>query len=351
MDESCDDEFPCTKVSLIRSNMATLVLSFDGGGARVVLQYYILRRLIEQFPALLSQISVFAGTSAGSILAAAIASGRAHDLDMSKAFVDSIFHRSTCHTLISLGGLVKAKYANDVLRAQLTARLGGDTTLLVNVPRPLFITGFSMVGAQERRVGGTNHQHLLRRDEPVPAWLHTRCTRWHNVYFHNFEEDDQSSDTLVDVVMKSTAAPTYFPMVDHVVDGGIANNNPSLAVTTNLIALGVPLETIYVLSIGSGEKARQYDGPANASLGVVQWLPLMLNVLFDANAEAISQSCFHILSDRFHRVNPVLVDDITLDSTSDYDSLVRVANDVDLEETYAWIEKTTETKRAHPMDA
>lgn len=326
--------------------MPTFVLAFDGGGARVVLQWRILQRVLEVFPDLLKQVTVFAGTSAGAILASLLALGMEQMIPsvMTDQALGALFDRSCLHKFTSVDGLIKAKYENENLRQMLQANIG--QVYLADVPRSLFITAFSTVGLQQqqRHVAVDHHLHLVQNDVPIPEWLNMRCSRWHNLYFHNFV-DSRAKDDLVEIIMKSAAAPTYFPMVDHTVDGGIANNNPSLCVTTNLIALGVPLEDIYVLSLGSGEKPRELASAPNASLGLLQWIPSLVNMIFDANSEAISHSCFHILCARFHRVNPVLQDDIALDAVGEYLQLVAIADALDLEPTLDWIERATDTAR------
>ena len=58
----------------------------------------------------------------------------------------------------------------------------------------------------------------------------------------------------------------------------------------------------------------------------------------DANAECISQSCQEILGARFHRISPVLSEEIPLHSTDDYAKLEQIGQDVNLGATFHWIE-------------
>ena len=349
--------------------MKFLVLALDGGGARMFLQWKVLSRILDRFPKFLSSVSLFAGTSAGSILAAMLACDKTDGLDaiLDPLLMDEIFKRTPCHALVSLNGLVKAKYQNDGLRHLLHSHFGHMT--MQAVPHPLFIPAFNTFGHHDQEVDHHAHgfnrqcqaqagiaheqsniaheqamavlpsprnQHLL--DEEAPDWMHARCDRWHNVFYHNLTDDHGQEERVVKVIMQSCAAPTYFPMVDHCVDGGIVHNNPSLAAMSNLRALGILLEDIYILSLGTGEKSDHLVTRPNASLGVLQWLPHILSMMFDANMEATSQSCHEILGKRFFRLNPVLKQEVPLDSMQSFAYMQDVANEVDLSSVFDWIE-------------
>ena len=51
------------------------ILSLDGGGCRAIIESTVLARLLETHPKLLEDVDLFAGTSAGSILALCFAAG------------------------------------------------------------------------------------------------------------------------------------------------------------------------------------------------------------------------------------------------------------------------------------
>jgi len=111
--------------SIAGSNLF-LILAFDGGGSRVVLQWKILERILKEVPAFLATVSLFAGTSAGSILASALACGMvgAADKIFNASLMDKIFSRSSYHALTSLNGLTHAKYDNCNLRTVLNDNFG-----------------------------------------------------------------------------------------------------------------------------------------------------------------------------------------------------------------------------------
>lgn len=338
------------------SKMPFLILALDGGGARVLLQLRILTRILAQHPELLSVVSVYAGTSAGAILAAGLACGMGPFIDqiITPANIKFIFRpksawrRSRLYRFLTMRGILRAKHDNEALDHLLRDHFG---SVPVNeVPRALFVPAFSTVGrhqcedndcdaAQRPHKGsiGLSSEHLTAPSSP--DWMNTRCERWHNVFYHNLN-DRSSHIPVARAVLKSGAAPYYLPMVGHTVDGGVSHNNPSMAILSHLLAMGIPLEEIHILSIGTGEKPEQMDVRRDASLGLVQWLPHLMSMIFDANEEATSQSCYEILGDRFHRVNPVLEHTIPLDTTDDAQlaELLRVADAAPLEQTMQWVD-------------
>ncbi|CAF1095764.1 unnamed protein product [Rotaria sordida] len=79
-----------------------------------------------------------------------------------------------------------------------------------------------------------------------------------DTYTHLFtRNDDLYSTCLVDVLMATTAAPTYFKPhclngINYI-DGGVQMNNPTMAAYTKAIEYGYKKEEIFVLSLGTGD--------------------------------------------------------------------------------------------------
>lgn len=328
------------EIEPVNTRKKHLIISFDGGGARMVIQYYIMLRIIEKFPNLLEKVSVYAGTSAGAILASYFATNNQIDL-VSKKTLDAIFSRSCFRKLISLGGMVKSKYTSKHLR-EVVESLVGEATL-GQVQKGLFIPVFH--ATKDVNVEKQENPHW----SPEPSWLKARVPRWGPQYKHNLDsgvvsvgnnlgDNSYVSEKLAEIILQSAAAPYYFPMCGEYVDGGIGNNNPSLSILTKLIARGVDGRDIYILSIGSGETPLSIDGE-NKDWGAAQWLPYLLNMTFDASEEVTSQQCYDLLRDRFWRIQPVLEHAIALDDTHAFDKLVSIAGNHDLRHTFDWLEK------------
>lgn len=217
----------------------------------------------------------------------------------------------------------------------------GDTRIH-DVKKTLFVTSFAVNTNDQQSQTKLDQTQLELLKEGVSPADHDvniyRCARWHTVFFHNFNDDSQNVK-VSDAVMKSTAAPYYFPMVGNCVDGGVAHNNPSLAVVTNMLNDGVDLQDIYVLSFGSGETPHQLNVPDNASLGLIDYAPHFLDMVFDASAEVISQSCKGLLKTRFCRINPIIEPAISLDDANSFDRLLEIAENVDLSKVESWIKE------------
>ncbi|HMP28290.1 MAG TPA: patatin-like phospholipase family protein [Saprospiraceae bacterium] len=312
-----------------------IILSFDGGGVRMVLQYRILQRILEKFPTLLDRVSLFSGTSAGSILAAGLATnviGVASILEpanelISKKNVKTIFESyGTCRKITSLGGLRLSKYTNDNLMKLLASYFGAIR--MKDIDKCVFIPAFCI-----------NAKHAKGEImEALPSWTKVRVNRWHPVYYTNFKDDGFSDKLIVDVILESSAAPTYFPIENFHIDGGIGNNNPCLSALTSVLRNGIDIKDIFILSFGSGESPTSFNVSKNESLGVMKWLPKIINMIFDADQEVVARNTYQILGDNFWRIQPVLETQIELDDTSKYEELIKIADKFDLTHTFEWLE-------------
>lgn len=303
------------------------VLSFDGGGVRMVLQNQILTRILEAHPNFLEKVNVFAGTSAGSVLATGLATGilPGNTNLISKPLVEKIFKKSLTRPI----GIFKNKYDSHGLRENLEDVFGANREFPDD--KKLFITSFKACADADQ---------LLNTEPGRPKWLLPRVARWHPIAYHNLDDVHPQSN-IVDAMLSSSAAPTYFPIFKGNVDGGIGNTNPTLSVLTKLISKGVDISNIYILSIGSGENSNflpeRYE---NAEWGVASWAPHILDMLFDASQELTSQQAYEILGDNFWRVQPVLGDTpIALDDVESYDKLIQIGKNFDLKNTLQWIGK------------
>ena len=145
--------------------MKHLVLALDGGGVRLLLQWAVLKRITTRFPRLLAGVTFFAGTSAGSILAAALAC-KMEDLVEKVVNPANLVHVFGHRDTASLCGLVKAKYHSDALRKMLENHFGA--VAMQDVPRGLFIPAFAVNGNDK-----TQREHAKKDDDP--EWMNRRC--------------------------------------------------------------------------------------------------------------------------------------------------------------------------------
>jgi len=73
-----------------------------------------------------------------------------------------------------------------------------------------------------------------------------------------------------------------------------------------------PLEDIVMLSFGTGLLPKSVEGDS-LNWGVAQWLPRLTSILWDGMVMKTEQTCSLLLGDRYHRINPVLAEDIPMD--------------------------------------
>jgi len=296
------------------------ILSFDGGGIRGLLSARIIQRIEAECPGFLAKTQVFAGTSVGSFLAVLLAA----DIDVSEIVDilsnkgDRIFaSRGFWDSITHLDELIRADYDNKALKAELGI-LVGDITL-GELSRKVLLPAFLL----------DNHRDPKYTDKP---------RAWKMKFMHNWEGGD-GDVSAVDAMMRSSAAPTYFPSYQGYIDGGMADNNPCMSALARSIKGGAKLEDISLLSIGTGFNPHYIEGNDH-DWGFKQWLSekRLLNVMFDGMIDPPAYQCKQFLNSRFKRFNPVLPEVIDLADIGKVQQLLDIANSADITGLVAWVE-------------
>ena len=188
------------------------VLALDGGGLRGLITATIIERIEAAVPGFLANVDLVAGTSTGGILALALAKGLT-PYNIMRMYLDhgaEIFHRSLGRKIGGLFGITCAKYDNKNLAKVLRGVFGGDK--LKDLKKKVAVTAFKL-------------------DDPDAFTLDNTSSHptWNPKVFHNYPGDDSDGEeSALDVAMRTSAAPTYFPTSDGYVDGGTVANNPSM---------------------------------------------------------------------------------------------------------------------------
>ncbi|MBP7694290.1 MAG: patatin-like phospholipase family protein [Anaerolineales bacterium] len=308
------------------------ILSLDGGGIRGTLTAVLLKRLEQIQPGFLSKIDLFAGTSTGGILALGLAAGLTPD-DCKALYVEhgqEIFANPVPDWLDG-GGVVGARYPNDNLVRVLTQQFGDRT--LGDLQKNVLISSFDLDNFNE----GVDGPEKFRT--------------WKAKFFHNFVHEERGSDAaeaVVDVAMRTSAAPTYFPVYDGYVDGGVVANNPSLCALAQALdsgrlrkseaeATNVDLGNVVLISLGTGRNQQYITRQQGTNLGLVQWAHHLVSILIDGTADVADYQCRQILGPRYCRINPTLREDISLDSYRKTDRLIEYATDADISHAVEWL--------------
>lgn len=200
------------------------ILSLDGGGTRGIICCVILERILEKFPSFLSHVKLVAGTSNGSMIAAALATGHHPKKvrEMLELTAHSIF--SEQQTRYSLSS---AKWSNRFLN--LLCQDVWKERVMESANVQLLIPSFLL---------DNKNENLKKRTMECKTFTS-----------FGYGKDVKISDA----VLRSCSAPTFFSSWQDHIDGGVYCHNPSdVAVTQAIAHLKVNLSDIYVLSLSTG---------------------------------------------------------------------------------------------------
>ncbi len=336
------------------------ILSLDGGGIRGVVTATILAAIEQQINQPLNKYFNFiAGTSTGSLLAAAIARGcNSKDIiNLYKQKGKIIFPYKSRFSLQRIPlllkyGLSAPKFSDSGLIQALKECLGDTKLLDITTPKLLIvsydtITREPIIFKSWRQDKGYGN---------VPLWEACLCSASAPSYFpaHQLEKrvngrvqngtaqtiilnDDASSidniynNTQIRItsgigngqtrtINKYTGTTrlaflnasweqipdntsTYsIKCIYSAIDGGVAANNPSSCAVAEALRLGHKAEDITVLSVGTGHRTRVIPFEQAQSWGLIQWAQPLIGILFDASSNIHEYITNHIIHDRVLRL-------------------------------------------------
>jgi uncharacterized protein len=292
------------------------IMSFDGGGIRGVFSARLLERLCSEYTELPAEVDMLAGTSTGAIVAAGIATGT--DPAQLTAFYrnesSAVFKDSVLDDIRDMGNLVGAEYSAAPLKRVLKRHFGAAT--MGEVSKALLIPAFD-----------------LDNEDPDP-----NLRTWKPKFFHNTDsEGADCRELLVDVLMRSCAAPTMLPSYQGFIDGGVTANNPAMTAVAQALATGgAELGSIRLLSFGTGTNL-EYIGGKRHDWGLAQWSPFLLRLLGAGSMGVVEFECSRILGECFHRLATILPERIGMDDVKRIDELIALADAIDLAPTREWL--------------
>jgi len=288
------------------------ILSIDGGGIRGVYPAHILKCIEERLNInLLETFDMIAGTSTGSIIAAAVANDvRAKNIvDMYQEHACDIFKKKKSYIPFkkvrnSLQPMLGSLYDSQSLDAVLTGVF--NETKLGEISKPLLLPATDI---------GNGNVHVLKSG-----------------YCKEFTRD---TNVLVkDAVLASCSAPTFFDphRIDNYLlsDGGLWANNPALAAVIDAQKrLGIKLEDIQVLSIGTGHAKTAYGLQKGRKWGFAtgwkhkEFINFMLSL---QSQSALNYLKLQLNSEQILRINFESDSDLPLDEITAIDDLISRAD-------------------------
>jgi len=297
------------------------ILSLDGGGIRGVLIAQLLDRLEQAHPGFLSQVDLLAGTSTGGVLALGLAAGltprkigRLYEESGAKVFADSLWD-----DVLDLGKLIGADYSNQPLKQAVLELIGGIT--LGDLQKRVLISSFD-----------------LDNEASGPGALRT----WKPKFFHNFPgKGTDAEQRVVDVALRTSAAPTFFAIYQGFVDGGVIANNPSMCALAQALhpeTGGQQLGQVTLLSIGTGLNPN-FLPQRDSDWGLVKWAPHLISLMMEGSVGLADYQCRQVLGRHYLRINPTLPEPIGLERVDQIPILKEVAERENLDAAIDWIKR------------
>ncbi|SHI08046.1 CBASS cGAMP-activated phospholipase [Bradyrhizobium erythrophlei] len=259
------------------------ILCLDGGGIKGVFTAAALARIEKQSGArLVDHFDLICGTSTGGILALGLAMGlSASDL------LD--FYRQRGPFIFPAMSLVE-RSAGLIRQLFLGPKLSRDI-LKVELSQVL----------KDRKFGEAKSRLVIPTYDAVRGRIYIFKTPHHPRFINDVNVP------AVDVALATSAAPTYFAAASankdgRFVDGGVWANSPVMVGLVEAIAfLEVALADIHILSVGT--TTEPFSIAKNDRASALKWNIGLVNLMFEAQAEAALAQTKLLLDGRLHRVN------------------------------------------------
>ena len=305
------------------------ILSIDGGGVRGLMPAFWLSEIERSIRKPISHLfNMITGTSTGAIIGAGLA---APFLETQTEFVlvptDHGLHQVPVQ--VKVPSPYRPQYsAFDIVQLYrersphiFTPHESGFFSSLINT-RPL--NSKYTADGRLSLFGEYFQGQMLSKtlvDFVVPAANENNLTSTHLFSTKRANLHQERDDKLVDVLMATTAAPTFFP--SHSIrgrgifsDGGIHANNPAQMAYCEATQAGVDSERIFMLSLGTGSCMPDPLNP-DACRGLLFWAYNLHRVVLPVQEGNVDNQMYASLGNRYQRWQTWLESPIALDDHSD----------------------------------
>jgi patatin-like phospholipase/acyl hydrolase len=321
--------------------MAYCIVSCDGGGIRGLLPALLIQKIENDIPGFLTNVNLFAGTSAGGMVSLGLACEVPIDniVDMFAQDGSQIFtpYASTPTERTISPSPLAAPAAGESWWQWLMANLYGILDSIAFVK-------YTNTGLQALLSGLLPNTTLagLSNAVLVTTFQLDASGNWAPITISNLPNDPSSATYPIDAALSTSAAPTYFPPYQHptfgyCIDGGVFANNPGSVALAAALKSGVALSDIVMLSIGTGSFAENMQViPPATNYGPLMWmLPLsynatpaapLMSILMDGVSTVDTSVCQQILGNNYLRLQVPLPSAVPLDGYQDVTELETAAN-------------------------
>ncbi|EKK00115.1 patatin-related protein [Rhodopirellula baltica SH28] len=300
------------------------ILSLDGGGIRGAFTAAVLAEIENRLQRPIGDyFDLVAGTSTGGLIAAAVATGVSAStiVDFYKEKGPEVFTPRPTYKPKKIGrkvGMPVARFAakkavgvqlDDVLQTKYEA--GPLRSAVEGVFGQQLMGDITRCRLVVPAVDVTAGRTIVLKTPHIPGMTRDRHYK------------------VADILMATTAAPTFFPHATlgengAVVDGGLWANNPSLVAYTEAMKIREcacravdPIfdsADVHILSIGTGEPRYSLVPPAD-NAGIGWWGPQVFDVASISQSQGVNFQLNYLLGERYSRINFELPDaSWTLDS-------------------------------------
>ncbi len=337
------------------------ILSLDGGGVRGIVAAKMLAKIEKQINQPLNEyFDLIVGTSTGSIVAAAIATGRSSkeivEFFQNKSSIifpyESLFSIKRIPVILKYG--ISAPKFSDKGLIQVLQGVFGETRLFdIGTSPRLLIVSYDTI---ERNPIIFKSWRPDKAYGNVPLWEVCVSSASAPTYFpaHKldkrvignvkdasintiiFSENESTVDGVyenaeiritdgrgsgqtriiknyIGSIRKATVNPAWDRIPDKTstysiktiysaIDGGVAANNPSSCGIAEALRFGYSNQEIAVLSIGTGDRTRIIPFQKVQGWGLIEWARPIVGVLFDASSDIYEYISKQIVHDRLLRL-------------------------------------------------
>ena len=284
--------------------MVYRILSIDGGGVRGAFALKMLKFIEDEVDKdFLKKVDCFAGTSTGGLIATCLNLGYSPSRLL-------FYYKHLSPLAFPKNSEGNSKYRHDRLKK----------LLRTIVPKDL-------------------RMNQLEKDLVIPACnlYQEKKKRWKEEIYDTFGGCDEK---VIDVAIRSAAAPLYFPSYQGYVDGGVYAVNPSLVAYSRAIDKdggGIDSSEVRLLSLGNGVNPTGIKGEID--WGIEDWMGekfKLFELMTDMGMQAPHYPLKQILRDNYRRLNTILNEEVAIDDTKKVKILVDSAKDFKKEHGDIW---------------